>query len=184
MIIVGIDPSLSNFGLAKGILDTDSGTFLLQDLLLQSTKPNKAKQQRVSNDDFNRAKLLSTATMSFIKGADIIIAELPIGGQNSRSAISYGMSIGIVASLQKPVIQVEPIEVKLHATGNKNASKADMIKWAVAQYPDADWLTHKKNGVTCISAANEHLADAVAVIHAGVRSDTFQQLLTFQRTLL
>jgi len=45
--IVGLDPSLSNFGMCKGTLDLSSGNFKLTELRLQSSKPdNKNKTVR------------------------------------------------------------------------------------------------------------------------------------------
>jgi len=181
MIIAGLDPSLKNFGMSKGVLCEDTGTFNLTHLRLQTTDPSKAKMQRKSNDDFNRATALRNAMFDFISDVDLVMAEVPIGSQSARASVSYGISIGLIAAIQKPLIQVNPTEVKLAATGNKTATKAEMISWAIETYPDADWLTEKRKGELRFTHANEHLADSVAVIHAGVKSETFQQLLAFQR---
>jgi hypothetical protein len=73
---------------------------------------------------------------------------------------------------------VTPTEVKLAATGNKNASKQEMIDWAVEAHPEASWLRHKRKGVMELTAANEHLADALAAIYAGVLTDQFKQAMS------
>jgi len=183
MVIGGIDPSLSNFGLAKGTYT--NGAFSLSDLLLQQTAPdNKNKKQvRKNSDDLCRAKLLVEATNNFLADVDIIIAEIPVGSQSSRASVSYGVCVGILASIRRPIIQVMPNEVKLISVGSKTASKADMIKWATTAYPKANWLTKKQHGVISYVDKNEHLADAVAAIHAGIATDTFQQLLLFNRSI-
>ena len=77
-----------------------------------------------------------------------------------------------------------PTEVKLAGAGKKTATKEEMINWAASQYPKANWLYQKRNGVKCLVNKNEHLADAVAAIHAGIQSETFKQLLSFQRRVL
>jgi len=177
LIVAGLDPSLSNWGQAKGVLDLDTGTFRLNELDLQETSPDNKnrKSVRKNSDDLNRAKLLYTTMSRFLIDVDMVFVEIPVGSQSARSMASYGICIGVLASIGKPVIQVTPAEVKLVATGNKNASKAAMIDWAVKKYPDANWFTKVRNGVTTHTAKNEHLADATACIHAGVKTDEFSQ---------
>lgn len=87
---------------------------------------------------------------------------------------SYGICIGIISAIQLPLIQVTPAEVKM-VTGHKNATKAQMIDWAVTNYPHDQWLTQKRNGVVTYVGKNEHLADALAAVHAGIDTDQFQQ---------
>ena len=72
------------------------------------------------------------------------------------------------------IIEVSPDENKKIFTGTKNATKQQMIDTAREMYPDANWPLH--NGK--ISAAKaEHMADAVAAIHAGVQTPVFQNLM-------
>lgn len=92
---------------------------------------------------------------------------------------SYGVCIGILGGITIPTIQVTPTEVKLVATGSKTASKQDMIDWAVKQYPNAKWLTKTQKGITSLVSKNEHLADALATIHAGVLTDEFNTAKNF-----
>lgn len=104
--------------------------------------------------------------------------EIPVGSQSARSMASYGICIGVVASIDKPLIQVTPAEVKLVATGSKTASKDDMIKWATEMYPEGQWLTTNKKGVVSFVNKNEHMADAIAAMHAGVKTDQFKGMLS------
>jgi len=90
---------------------------------------------------------------------------------------SYGVCIGILASMKKPLIQVTPNEVKLAAVGKKTATKEQMIEWAINKYPTAPWLTRKFKGQITHVKSNEHLADATAAIHAGVKTDEFKRML-------
>lgn len=186
MLVVGIDPSLSNFGLAKGYYYRDENVFELDELKLVETSPdNKNKKVvRKNSDDLTRAGKLFKATKAFIEDVDVVIAEVPVGSQSARSMASYGICVGILASLNIPIIQVTPQEVKVIATGSKTASKQDMIDWAYATYPKSNFIFHTRNGQQILSNKNEHLADAIATIHAGIASDTFQQLLKFQRSVL
>lgn len=181
MIIAGIDPSLNNFGLAKG--EFRDRYFTLSNLVLQETAGTKVKQVRKNSDDLKRAQLLYDATHEFIKDVDLVIVEVPVGSQSARSMASYGICIGLIASIKKPLIQVTPTEVKLAAVNNKNATKDQMIQWATTEFPQADWLYKTQKGVKSLVSKNEHLADAVAAIKAGIRSETFQQLQSFNEAI-
>lgn len=187
MRIAGIDPSLNNFGMAKGNLDFDQGrpVFDLAELYLQESKSDKAnaKVVRKNSDDLNRAKTLHDALHRFIDDVELVIVEVPVGSQSARSMASYGICVGILASIGVPMIQVTPTEVKLAACQKKTASKGDMIEWATNMYPDAQWLRHKSKGEMVLGNKNEHLADAVAAVHAGMATETFNQLLAFRSSL-
>lgn len=183
MRIAGIDPSLSNFGLAKGILLHDTHQFTLEDVTLVETKPNNNKSVRQNSKDLERAKTLYERTIDYIADVDVVIAEIPVGSQSARSMASYGVCLGILASLNRPIIQVTPSEVKLASAGTKTASKQDMIDWATSLYPDVSWLTRTVKGETTLVAKNEHIADAVATIHAGLKTDMLNQLIHFQKNL-
>lgn len=183
MLIAGIDPSLSNFGMVKGTLDfsQDNPLFLLDKMLLQESKQDKvnAKVVRKNSDDLNRARLLHDAMQEFISDVDLVIVEVPVGSQSARSMASYGICIGLLSSIAQPMIQVTPTEVKLAAVGSKTASKAEMINWATNLYPNAQWIKHKQRGKWVIGNKNEHLADALAAVHAGLATDSFKQMTAF-----
>lgn len=187
MRIAGIDPSLSNFGMAKGYLQfpEDGPQFYLENLQLQESKSDKAnaKVVRKNSDDLNRAKTLHDALHQFIDDVELVIVEVPVGSQSARSMASYGICIGLLASIGTPMIQVTPTEVKIAATGRKTASKAEMIDWATNYYPDANWLRHKQKGQMVLGNKNEHLADAVGAVFAGIATDTFNQMLAFRSSL-
>jgi Holliday junction resolvasome RuvABC endonuclease subunit len=96
---------------------------------------------------------------------------------------SYGICVGVLGSLRAagvPFFEVTPTEVKLAGFGKKTATKEQMISWAVAKHPEANWPTYTRNGVKEVSEAKaEHMADAVAAIYAGIASNPFQQVLPF-----
>lgn len=185
MILAGIDPSLRNFGMVKGHFEVSQGDFGLSDItLIETSSDNKNKKSvRKNSDDLRRATEIYEGMTDFLTGVDIAFVEIPIGSQTSRAMTSYGICIGLLASAKVPLIQVTPAEVKLAATGNKNATKQQMIDWATDTFPDAPWFSHKRGGHTHYSGKNEHVADALAAIFAGARTDTFQQLLAFQKKI-
>ena len=177
--VVGLDPSMSNFGMVKGFLDLDEGTLTLTDRHIEVTKPNKADKKvvRKNSDDLNRAVASYTALTKFLKGVDLVFVEIPVGSQSARAMASYGMCIGVLSSITLPMIQVTPGEVKKAATGKKTASKDEMILWATDEYPELDWYTKKQKGETTFTGANEHVADAIGAIHAGILTQEFKQIL-------
>jgi Holliday junction resolvasome RuvABC endonuclease subunit len=181
--VAGIDPSLSNFGMVKGTVDLSSAcpVFDLKQLLLQSSQSDKANQKSVrkNSDDIERARLLHNAMQAFIQDVDIVMVEVPVGSQSARAMASYGICVGILASVGVPMIQVTPTEVKMAAVGSKTATKAEMIQWATGLYPEADWLKHKSKGEWVLGNKNEHLADAVGAVFAGARTDQFKQATVF-----
>jgi Holliday junction resolvasome RuvABC endonuclease subunit len=108
---------------------------------------------------------------------DIICVEIPVGSQSARAMASYGICIGVLASINKPMIQVTPTEVKVAATGNKSATKREMIIWAFSQNSSLKWLTRTTNGDNILIDKNEHMADAMAAIKAGISTDEFKTIL-------
>ena len=183
MRVAGLDPSLSNFGMVKGSLGFNQGfpVFDLEELLLQESKSDKAnaKVVRKNSDDINRARSLHDAMQGFIQDVDLVIVEVPVGSQSARAMASYGICVGLLSSISQPLIQVTPSEVKLVAVGSKTASKAQMIDWATNLYPNANWLKHKQKGEWVLGNKNEHLADALAAVHAGLATETFKQMTAF-----
>ncbi|EOF9313070.1 hypothetical protein KW516_18700 [Vibrio fluvialis] len=181
--VASIDPSLQNFGMTRGFIDIDDENFpyYIEELRLQTSESDKkaAKVVRKNSDDLQRARTLYKGMHDMIKDASIVFIEVPVGSQSARAMASYGVCIGLIASIGKPVIQVTPTEVKLAATGSKTASKQDMINWATQAYPDANWLTVKRKGKVELVSKNEHLADAVAAVHAGILTDQFNQAIAF-----
>lgn len=183
LTIMGLDPSMNNFGMVVGELDlTTGGLSNLKMMLSSPDKPKTAKSVRQNSKDLNHAKQQYAGLHAFLNThtPDVICVEIPVGSQSARAMASYGMCIGILASIDKPLIQVTPTEVKLATGLSKTASKADMIQWATETYPEANWLTKKQKGDVTYTLANEHLADALAAIYAGVKTDQFK-LMTAMR---
>lgn len=177
--VVGIDPSLRNFGFAHGVLDLDTMEIEVNKLVLAETAgadKKTAKVVRKNSDDLDRAQILHKAIQEQCKGKRLAFVEVPVGSQSARAMASYGICVGVLASCPIPMIQLTPTEVKLAMTGDKNATKDDMIAAAHAAHPNANWLTRKLKGEIQLVDKNEHLADATAAIYAGVLSDQFQQV--------
>lgn len=174
---IGIDPALSNLGMCRGWIDLDSMEWEVEELNLQETKPVTSKTVRKSSLDYDRARELFEAQKAFAEGADFAFAEMPIGSQSANAMKGYGMCIMLIATLDIPLIQVSPTEVKVRAVRDKNATKEEMINWAVKKFPDINWLRRGQK----ILAKNEHLADSIAAVNAGMMEDDFKSLVAMMR---
>lgn len=174
MKIVSFDPALSNFGIAQMTYDWNTGKLALDNLILVQTEGSKHKTVRKNSDDLERARQLHRGMIAACEGATVAIAEIPTGTQSARGAMSNGIALGVLASCPLPLIEVSPTEAKMAAVGFKTASKGEMIQWAMAKYPNANWITRKSKGVVVPVNDCEHLADAVAIAHAGIQNEQFK----------
>lgn len=174
--VAGLDGSMRNFGIAKMLLDTDTYSLSVIDLILIETEKTKSKQVRASSDTYNRARTIATATHEALDECSVCFAEIPFGGQSYDAVLGFGMVIGIYASLSTPLIEVAPAETKLATVGTRTASKEEMIDWAFTEYPTAPWMTTKRGGVLVPTKKNEHLADGCAIVHAGIKTPAFRQV--------
>lgn len=180
--VVGFDPSLKNWGAAAGTLDLNTQDITITHLDVFQPAVMTGKQIRQNSKDLDVANQLFHGARDFIAehGPKAVFVEVPVGSQSSRAMASYGICVGILASLRglgMAFSEVTPTEVKLVA-GSKTASKTQMIEWASNQHPSAPWPRYTRAGNEFISAAKaEHMADAVAAIHAGVQLPEFQRML-------
>jgi Holliday junction resolvasome RuvABC endonuclease subunit len=176
--ILGIDPSMNNFGYAAAKFDLDTQELTYNNIILNTpVKPPKKKTVRQNSVDLELARNHFQALTKYVSRFDIVCVEIPVGSQTARAMASYGICVGLLASISKPLIQVTPTEVKIAATGNKTASKRDMINWACSQNSQLNWLTRSANGDNILIDKNEHMADAMAAIKAGVATDEFKTIL-------
>lgn len=174
--VLGMDPSLRNWGLAEAQLDLMTGTLSTPVLSLIQPKDLEGKQVRQNSTDLHLAEQLSGPVMEAARRAKVIFVEVPVGSQSARAMASYGICVGVLGAVRAlgiPLIEVTPTENKKIFTGNKTATKRDMIDKAVELYPGANFPTHKGK----VPDKAEHMADAIASIHAGVRTPVFQNLM-------
>lgn len=179
-----MDPSLRNWGIAQGTYNTETKELLISNLDVTQPVLPKGKQVRQNSLDLESAKQLCAGALSAAEGAQAIFVEVPIGSQSARAMASYGVCVGVLGALRAtgiPFFEVTPTEVKVTACGYKNATKQDMITWAVNQHPQANWPTYMEHTKLRISEAKaEHMADAIGAIHAGLSSNLFQQMVLFK----
>ncbi len=180
--VCGIDPSLRNWGMAIGEYHVDNRELTIKDMGVINPVLPTGKQVRVNSADLEAAYQLYTKSLKPYQHAQAVFVEVPVGSQSSRAMASYGICIGVLSALKAsgiPFYEVTPTQVKLAGAGKKTATKDEMINWALAQHPEADWPTYTSKKLVTVSRSKaEHLADAIAAIHAGIDSDQFQQLLS------
>lgn len=183
--VVGFDPSMNNWGIAKGTFDPQTKAIQIHDLGTVSPDLPTGKQVRQNSKELESARQLTKAAVAALQSAQATFVEVPVGSQSARAAVSYGLCCGVLGALREggfPFFEVTANEVKIIATGKRTATKREMIAWASTMHPDAPWPRYKKNGVVLISEGTaEHMADAVAAIYAGVTSNAFLQTLPFMR---
>lgn len=174
--VLGMDPSLNNWGLAEAALCLKTGVLDTPVLSLVQPKELSGKQVRVNSSDLHRAEQLAEPVMAAARKAKAIFVEVPVGSQSARAMASYGICIGVLGAVRAlgiPLIEVTATESKLVFINNANATKREMITRAFELYPEANFPVH--NGK--IPDKAEHVADAIAAIHSGVRTPMFQNLL-------
>lgn len=179
--VAGVDPALSHMGIAIGTLDAISKEIKITAMRTVITDRRVNKVVRQNSDDLRRAQQLHKA-MQALAGCTVVFSEVPSGAQSARAALSFGVAVGILASCPVPLIQVQPFETKMATVGTKTASKEEMIEWAHETYPHLPWLRYErktaKHEKGSLHDENEHMADACAVIHAGVQTDEFDRLMS------
>lgn len=180
--LVGFDPALANWGTARVLLDIDTMELEIESLVLTVTDKLASKQVRKNSDDLRRAQEIRGAMALGCTDRMYAFAEIPSGAQDANASRAFGIAVGVMASCPIPLIQVQNFEAKLAAVGTKTASKQEMIEWATEKWPDAPWLRARGAANGKFTNANEHLADAMAIITAGVRTTEFAPILQFIRT--
>lgn len=171
---ISIDPSLRNTALVYGhIVD---GRIKLEGSAIINTIKNQNKQVRASSDLVERSRSLINGVRNYvaIHKPDICFGETPSGAQSFSSAISYAISCAIIAMVEPSPIEVSPQEVK-NITGLKNPSKKEIIDLVESKYPN--FLPRKKSGEILLSEA-EHIADAIIVVEAGLKTKQYLQIKT------
>jgi Holliday junction resolvasome RuvABC endonuclease subunit len=171
---VSIDSSLANTGVATGFIKTD-GEIVVDTIDLHETSKSKSKQIRASSDTIARCKSTYDHVNYILQHLKphVIFMETPSGSQNSSAMKSYGATCQLIGSLSPAPIQVTPNEVKMASTGNKTSSKKEMIEWASKEHPTVSWDCNKDGS---LKNKNEHMADAIAIAYAGVKTAEFSQI--------
>lgn len=179
--VIGMDPSLNNWGLAQGWYDPNTDQLRIGTLDLINPEFTNAKQVRQNSKDIERATSLFRESLRIVENARAVFVEVPVGSQSARAMASYGICVGVLGALRArgiPFFEVTPTEVKMATVGKKTASKADIIQRAFDTYPTANWPTRTEQGRRVpVASKAEHMADAIGAIEAGIQLPTFRQFI-------
>lgn len=177
--IVGLDPSLRNWGIAIGSASLVSGEFTVTDLRTVTTQPNpKGSKVSSSTWDTQSAQTLYEGVADAISDADIVCVEVPYGSQDVKSAVGRGICLGVLGSLfDDRFILVTPQSVK-KIVGAKDASKKECVHWATTKHPEAPWPMWL--GKVSVGKA-EHSADALIAIYSAAQTKEFQSIIKEHR---
>lgn len=179
--VLGMDPSLRNWGLASAQLDLMTG--ILDDPVLELIMPLDlpGKQVRQNSSDLHLAEQIAGPVIAAARKAKAIFVEIPVGSKSARAMASYGVCVGVLGAVRAlgiPLIEVTAYEVKAALTGNKLATKRDMIDTGVTTYPGSNWTSiYPGQQKGKIPDKAEHVADAIGAIHAGVNTPVFVNLM-------
>lgn len=178
--ILGIDAAFSNVGFAVAdvdLSDPKNPVIEVVDLLVLQTEAVKKRPKGMprSHDDLRRARQSVNMIHDLIQKwqPNHVVAEVPFGSQSARASWALGIALGVLASIPN-LIEVTPRQVK-EATGEKHADKDMMIEWAMDRHPEAPWKMRKlKGNLIQVASSNEHMADAVGAIYAGLQTKDFK----------
>lgn len=167
--ILGLDPSLRNWGIVKCLYDTTTHHLELVDSHIIQTKSDKSKK-RQNIKDLITAHTLYKQLKPYVLNVDAICIELPHGSQSSRAMVSYGVCIGVLASiadLNPKMVVVSANEVKA-VVGANTASKAEIIDWVKQHHPhELEFIPKTKKA--------EHICDALLSIYASIHKPLFKE---------
>lgn len=169
---MAIDPTLRHTGVALGYVE--DGKPVVQGVHYICTENASTKTVRKNSDDLRCAREL-IEELGYLRAAHrpvVTMVEVPHGSQTARSSWTLGITLGIIAAFPLPVVELTAVEVKKAFAGDKKASKERMIQLATERHPDLEWLRHGGR----LTLKNQHLADAVAVLHAGAQSTQYREL--------
>lgn len=171
MRVLAIDPALSNMGWVIAEVSVDGKRVEMLDGGLFHTEAGADKKQR-SMDDLRRAMHLAQGLQVLRADVQLAVSEIPSGAQSARASWALGVTLGVLTNVAPtPLIGVSPRQVKVAAIGDPGAAKEEIIAWAIERYPDLPWIRYRGK----ITLANEHMADACAVLHAGLAKPEFAE---------
>jgi Holliday junction resolvasome RuvABC endonuclease subunit len=169
---LSIDPSLAHTAIVVGELV--DGEINLINWIQIDTEKSKEKSVRSSSDLVSRCSEIYSKVQEVVnqENAKIIFVETPSGSQSYSGALSYAISCYTIATINPSPIQVTPIEVKKLTIGTKTASKVEIINYVHKKFPK--FLKTDKNGNPYKNM--EHVADAVCIAEAGLKTKIFNQI--------
>jgi Holliday junction resolvasome RuvABC endonuclease subunit len=177
-VVIGIDPSLCNTGIA--VMELQPNGERLLGVSVVRTAPSAKRRKVLAAEDGARrvAEIVAALDAAIATARPVALAvEAPAGSKGAQAARALALAFGAVIAVAKvrglPLVQVQPGDVKRAMCRQKGASKDDVILAVEARYPEVEWPTPQ--GVW------EHAADAVGAIVAALDSETLRLARTLAR---
>lgn len=186
MIILGMDPSIRNWGIVRTEISRKKEIKILEAVVIHTSaekrkispadKKTKYRKEKIkaASDVYKNVELLNRGrhiireAFSFIEQADFIFVELPVGAQSATACVNYGMCVGLFAAIAEIGIPYEVIrnnEIKKKAgygdSEIRPVEKDEIITY-VRNAGYQDLFKNFKKG------EHEHLADALMSVLVGV----------------
>lgn len=150
--ILALDPAFRNVGWTYWHDDEIKGCGVI------TTTPAK---KDITRANAKEAEHIAEQLLCLLRGCKIekVVAEIPMGSQNSRAANLGGAIMGIVASVcwvrGVPLVWVAPNDIKQVVARKELVSKDRIMEWVRENYPYCNYPKTKKEF--------EHIADSVLV---------------------
>lgn len=184
--VVAIDPAFRNLGWVKASIRDYPGRGIPSIEIIASgtfrTKAGASKKKRKSSDDFHSARNIAGYLRAITQDCDFVISEIPSGSQSARASWTLGIALGTLSVITKPIVEVTPSMTKFALTGDKTASKRQIIDAAYKLHPEAMWERRKMKGKMTVLNKNEHMADAIAVLYAGLQAQKSLSVSSSQKS--
>jgi Holliday junction resolvasome RuvABC endonuclease subunit len=171
VIVLGIDPSLCNTGLAVVEL-APRFERVLEVSVIRTAPSAKKRRILVGDDDARRIAEIAGALEAAIAGhiPAALVFEAPGGSKGAKAAAALAYARAVVVTVAKlhrlPLIQVQPLDVKRATCGRADASKEDVIAAVEQRFPGIAWPSP--------ASVVEHAADAVGAVLAALDSETLR----------
>lgn len=171
MIVIGVDPSLCNTGLA--VVEVGPGGEKVLEVLVVRTEPSAKKRRiRVGDDTARRiAEIASALDAAIGRHKPVaLVVEAPAGSKGARAAAALAgamASVVTVATLRRlPLVHVQPLDVKRAMVGKKAATKDEIVLAVERRHPEVEWVGP--------AGVWEHEADAIGAVVAALDSETLR----------
>jgi len=173
-VVLGIDPSLCNLGLAVVALDPE-GERVLETSVVRTEPSAKRLKIRQGDDTARRVACLAAGLAAAIDRHHpaALVVETPGGSKGARAAAALASAMAMVVTVAQlrglPLVQVQPLDVKRAVCGRKAASKKEIIVAIEARCVGPwDWQLPKSTW--------EHQADAIGAVLAALETDVLRMV--------
>ena len=178
--IIAFDTGLATFGMAA--VDPTGGELLALSFF-GSTKSDKKLNVSNSSDITHRGVRLAAAVEAFCTRFEVVavVHEGLSFPRSARAAALLALSVGVVIAraqlLDAPLLEVSPQDLKVAATGRKNAPKQEVLD-GIAQKPGFGNIHDLVAALKINASQVEHPVDAAV---AGYWALTHDMIRAFRR---